>query len=310
GGTDGPVSALTLNGGTLYAGGLFRSATGLGVSSPRRNLAAFDSLGAVSPWNPGTNGAVNALASSPGTLYAGGAFTSAGGAPRNRLAAFDLAVSPGDGVAADWHPAADGTVLGMTYSAERGVVYAVGQFKSLNGVAAHGYAAALDALTGKADPDFVSPGYRVYAVAADAAGTYAGAGGSGGHLWVWNPDGSVRHDYQTDGGVEGIAVMNGEIYAGGHFTNYCLNDAGHKTTKFICDRPLLRRKLFSIRLPADGANPDWNATVTDWNPAANSAQGVDAVATDATNNAVVVGGEFTTINGKAQRYFAEFATGR
>jgi hypothetical protein len=306
GGTDGTVSALALDRGTLYAGGAFRSATGPGSTVSRSNLAAFDvAAGAVSPWNPGASSPVMALTVSPAFLYAGGEFTSVHGRPRKKLAAFALAGSASDTPDTAWQPAADGTVLGMAYSPDLGRVYTVGQFKTLNGEGANGYAAALDPATGSAAPGFVSPGYKVSTVAADAAGIYGGADGSGGHLWVWNPDGSVRHDYQTDGGVEAVAVVNGEVFAGGHFTNYCLNDAGHKTTMFICDRPLLRRKLFSIRVPA-GTVTDWNATITNWNPMANSPQGVKALAVNPATGALAVGGEFTTINTKVQRYFAEF----
>jgi hypothetical protein len=72
------VTALALNGATLYAGGFFTTMGG----QPRGRLAALDAgSGSVLPWNPNANSTVRALALGGTTVCAGGDFTSVGGWP-------------------------------------------------------------------------------------------------------------------------------------------------------------------------------------------------------------------------------------
>src|SRR5262249_52989645 len=68
----GTVNAVLPDGrGGYFVGGAFSIAQG----NPRANLAHVDSTGRVTAWNPGTNGAVSALAMSAGVLFVGGSFT-------------------------------------------------------------------------------------------------------------------------------------------------------------------------------------------------------------------------------------------
>lgn len=99
--TSGAVRALAVSpdASTLYAGGDLTAASSAGGSSSRSRLAAFNAqTGAVQPWAPAANASVNALATDPasGAVYAGGSFTSIGGATRGYLAA----VSPAGSVQA------------------------------------------------------------------------------------------------------------------------------------------------------------------------------------------------------------------
>jgi len=81
------VSALAVSGGTVYAGGAFTTMIS-GVTTTTRNyLAAIGTDGTLGAWNPNANSAVNALAVSGSTVYAGGWFTTMGGTARNYLAA-------------------------------------------------------------------------------------------------------------------------------------------------------------------------------------------------------------------------------
>jgi hypothetical protein len=87
----GSVDALALSpdGGVLYAGGTFTSASGSSGSVARTRLAAYDTIsGNPTAWAPGADGAVAALATDPttGNLYAGGDFSTVGTVPRSRLA--------------------------------------------------------------------------------------------------------------------------------------------------------------------------------------------------------------------------------
>ena len=100
---DGTVKAVISDGsGGWYIGGTFISVGGLG----RSNLAHILAGGSVSAWNPGTNGAVLALALDGGTLYAGGDFSNVGGQTRNRLAAINATT----GAISSWNPNPNSTV--------------------------------------------------------------------------------------------------------------------------------------------------------------------------------------------------------
>jgi len=139
----GTVRTLARSGTTLVIGGDFTSVGG----QSRANLAAIDvGSASVLPWNPGTagpldGGAVYALQMNGGTVIAGGAFTTAGGQSRGRLAAIDLAT----GTATAWNPGADSTVWSLLVNG--GTVYAGGDFSQIGG-AARNRLAALDATTG------------------------------------------------------------------------------------------------------------------------------------------------------------------
>jgi hypothetical protein len=293
-GTDGEVRALALAGGTLYVGGKFAHVTDASGTGARKNLAELNAVtGALLPWDPGPGGAVDALSSSPSRLYVGGEFASVAGSSRSRLAAFSLAGQLDTG----WTPSASGAVLGITYSPELGRVYVGGGFKELDGKSARGYAGSIEPVTGAVDQNFVSPGFKIYGFAADANGVYGGGGGSGGHLVFWNPDGSLRHVYQLDGGVESVAVAGGEVYAGGHFTNWCVGDIG-SGHPFICTKPLLRRKLLSVR-QSDG-------TITAWAPKADSPLGAWSMAVNPADGTLHIGGDFTTINDHPRAHYAAF----
>jgi outer membrane protein assembly factor BamB len=90
GGTDGPVQALAVSGGRLYAGGRFRNANG----APRRNLASFDAgTGALGSLAVPFDAGVFTLAAGDGRLYAAGDFRRAGGRLHPSLAAIDLRTS-------------------------------------------------------------------------------------------------------------------------------------------------------------------------------------------------------------------------
>jgi hypothetical protein len=88
------VRAMIATGSTVYLGGYFTTADGVG----RSRLAAFDTSGNLLPWKGRAGGAVRTLAfDCDGTgLYAGGNFLTAAGptgtfVPRDGIARFDLA---------------------------------------------------------------------------------------------------------------------------------------------------------------------------------------------------------------------------
>lgn len=132
------VSALTLTGTTLYAGGGFVSMNG----NPRGFGAAFDiTSGNLTSWNPGANGDIAAICVSGTTAYTGGQFSSIGALTRRGLAAIDLAT----GEATSWNPNVSGPVYSIIPNGS--VIYIAGAFHAVGGMTRE-CAAAIDATTG------------------------------------------------------------------------------------------------------------------------------------------------------------------
>lgn len=113
------VSAIVplADGGALVGAG-FRSLGGV----RRDNLAAVDlTTGRATDWNPGSthqSAAVRALVVAGDTVFAGGAFSSAGGAPNQRVVALDKA----SGAARAWPLDADGDVRALAVAGDTAYV--------------------------------------------------------------------------------------------------------------------------------------------------------------------------------------------
>jgi trimeric autotransporter adhesin len=151
--TNGRVTAIAYLGNTVYIGGSFSAVRPAGVApggpgqQTRHNLAAFNATtGALLGWNPDANGSVRALKVSPaGTrIYAGGAFTRAGGAARHRVAA----LHPTSGAALNWKPYVNDEVKTITTSNSGAHVYIGGDFTFV-AAAARRHLASIQASSGK-----------------------------------------------------------------------------------------------------------------------------------------------------------------
>jgi len=126
--------ALAPGGGTLYAGGDFSLVGG----ATRARLAAIGTAaaGAATPWNPGADATVRALAVSPdgARVYVGGDFLIVDGQVRRRLAAL-LATS---GAATAWNPDIDPTlvtgsgVYALMLTADGKMLYVGGDFSTVD----------------------------------------------------------------------------------------------------------------------------------------------------------------------------------
>jgi hypothetical protein len=285
---------------TVYVGGDFSTIGGV----TRNRLAAVDATtGTLRSWNHKADYRVRTLDVSTSRLYAGGQFTAIDGVARDRLAAFSLADGSLD---AAWTPSASDYVYGLKVSLAGDRVYVGGRFASLNGGTLHGYAAALDPATGAIDPSFQGKvRYKIESFAVASDGVYAAGDGAGGHLIGWNLDGSLKFPtVQTDGGVQATAVLNGEVYAGGHFDNVCLTGNGTSGTGggFTCiGAQATRHKLLSVDATT--------GTITGWNPGANSPLGVFTLAANPASGTLDAGGDFTLVAGQSQPYFAQFGVG-
>ena len=128
---NGTVFAMAKTSSRVYLGGAFTSLRNpkTGQTVARSRLAAVDAAtGALLSWNPGANNTVRALAvGSNGTVYAGGAFSSAAGRSASRLAA----ITPTGTAVAGWKSSANKTVRDILVDSTG--VYVGGAFGTING---------------------------------------------------------------------------------------------------------------------------------------------------------------------------------
>jgi hypothetical protein len=162
----GPVYALAVSGGILYAGGSFTNAGGIAAT----NIAKWDGTN-WSALGSGTDGRISALAVSGSALYAGGNFTTAGS-----IAATNIAKWDGN----SWSALGSGMDGGISALAVSGSeLYAGGNFTTAGGNAATNIAqwdgnswSALDSGVDGGISALAVSGYDVY-----AGGRFATAGG-------------------------------------------------------------------------------------------------------------------------------------
>ncbi len=164
--------AVSVTGDTIYAGGIFNQVNG---SVTRNYLASFNNTdGTVTDWDPNMHNVVSALAVSENTLVVGGSFlTALGGATtRNYLASFNTST----GSITSWDPSMNQVVDAVAIKGS--VVYASGNFTTVNGGTTRNYAAAFDTSSSTAT--------------------------------TWNPN--------ANGRSKAIAVTSTEVYIGGSFS--------------------------------------------------------------------------------------------
>lgn len=261
---------------TIYAGGSFGIA---GIVS-RSRVAAFDSTGAVLPWNPNSSGIVYALAVSGGTVYLGGTFATLNGATSR---AFIAEVDGGTGTVTGWNPGANGAVYALATGG--GNVYAGGSF-TMAGGEARNCIAAIDAATGLAsawDPNPNPAGYvRALVIAGEtvyAGGRFIQIGGqnrlhlaaldlTSGQATAWAPEPNDE--------VDAIGV-GPTIFAGGLFTS---------------NGGVARNSIAAIDLTTGHA--------TGWNPGADK----PVLSLLPSGGVVYAGGDFLNIGGQPRSYLA------
>ncbi len=277
------VQTVAVNGSTVYLGGLFSTVGG----HNSKRLAAVDATsGAViSSWKATANAQVNSIAVGNGVLYAGGAFTQAGSVNHAYLAAYSLTT----GAVAAWNPTADQQVKAIVMSADGSRVIAGGNFGHINGLSQN-HLAALDPTTGAPVGWISHPASSVVALADDAGGVYAAITGAGGAFAGFNQTtGQQLWTGAVDGNVQGIGVLDGIVYAGGHFNNYC----GQVPQAAHCRVPTLRDHLLAV--------DEHTGAIQAWHPSANGDLGVFALTGG--DGQLVLGGDFTKLGGASQQGF-------
>jgi hypothetical protein len=112
---------------------------------------------------------------------------------------------------------------------------------------------------------------------------------------AYNPaTGQQRWIAGMDGNTQALGVLNGLVYVGGHFANYC----GAVNGSNVCRTPTVRNHLLALDAQTGALDA--------WHPTANGTLGVFAV-TGAGGN-LTIGGDFTKAGDVNQQGFAEFST--
>lgn len=274
------VRTISVDGNTVYVGGVFTSCGG----KPRNRIAALDMAGVATAWNPNggsaSGDAVNALVVIGPSIFVAGSFSSIGSLNRTNLAAVDLV----SGLAVPtFEPQISGPVSALAALGNELIVG--GRFSRLNDLPRRSLA-RLDAATGNLSPWEVpvsslnsATTAAVLALAATdvellIGGDFLSIGGvlrsrlaalnmTSGAATPWDP--SADRDVYT------LAASASAIYAGGLFTNV----AGQARSRLAAVSPA-------------GALLPFNPGVT-----ATAANGVLTLALDGTK--LYVGGNFTAV---------------
>lgn len=170
--TDAQVRSIVVDGENVYAAGNF---TKVGTTI-RNGAAAFRDVpgtgGALLPWAPDANGAVNSLArASDGRIYLGGEFTTlkGGTVARNYLAAVD---GVGTGTPTAWNP--DANAKARSVSVAGSTILAGGEFTMVNATTPRRGAATFDNDTGAVGGWNGGLNGNVHAIAAKGDDIYSG----------------------------------------------------------------------------------------------------------------------------------------
>jgi hypothetical protein len=128
-----------------------------------------------------------------------------------------------------------------------------------------------------------------------ATGAIYGAGtGNGGSFMKFDAaTGNLTYIGGANGNVVALAVNDGVLYVGGHFTGYCGLIMGNNFCTVVASRDHM--------LAVD----DTTGALETWHPAANSALGVFCVGSNGAGQ-VAFGGDFTKLGGVAQQGFGFF----
>jgi hypothetical protein len=282
---NGDVHALTASpdGSRIYAGGSFTSIEG----TPRSRLAAIASSGTgvvQAGWRtPTISAGVLTIAASSSEVYAGGFFTTVGGRPRAKLAAFSAQNGSLD---AGWKPSADDAVRALALSVDGTRAYAGGDFTTISGQP-RDRAAALRTVTGGVvaawRPD---PGRRIFDLVPAGSTVYAAIGDEPEAVAAWDAaTGATSWEKRASGDVHAVAVSGDVLYVGGHGTRFDGQTRG---------------KLA-------GFDRATGSLVTDWRPDLGGGAwgGVWALSTHA-DKRLVAAGDFNSVAGTRRDHYAQW----
>jgi hypothetical protein len=293
--TGGAVYAIDTSGSNVYIGGAFST---VGGATHRRLVEVNNSTGAVVTafHRPAPNAAVRGLKVSGSNLYVGGSFTTMGGASHPYAVRLNATTGALDTA---WAPAVDNEVRAFAVDSGNTRVVLGGFFRNLNGQSFIGVG-AVNTTTGATVPwawhtsdlQTFRP-FQILRFTQDGNTLFGAGTGNGGSMISWNiSTGALNYIAGVNGNVVDMAVLDGILYFGGHFSGYCGLIPGNN----FCTVQANRDKLVALD-EATGA-------LQTWHPSANTTLGVEALA--AGDGSVTVGGEFTRIGGVATLHHAQF----
>lgn len=317
------VIELTSDRKQLFIGGDFTTVSG----QARSKLASFTTAtGALdASFKSSVSGSVYGIAVTGDRVFFGGSFSTAGGAARSNVAA----VARTTGALLPWAPAATGMVQSIVAAPDNSRVVLGGRFQELNGARQIGIG-AVDGVSGTSQAWSSTPipaalgtssSWVTQMILRDGV-VYAGANGAGGH-WF---DGRFAADFATGdlvwldncyGSTSDVSVMGDIMYFVSH-AHDCSSVGG-----FPEENPTIWRRLMGNTIYATGtdqAPPSQNSSYSGqptpsqvhWYPSINTGfytnQFQGGWAMDNNGTKIVVGGEFTTVNGVAQQGLAVFGS--
>ncbi len=310
---------------TLYVAGQFTQVDG----NNRYRVAAFTiATGALSTtFRPTINSTVNTIAASATGVYVGGPFTSVNGAARQKVAG--LAVSNAATLPMSVS-VPDGSLLALVVAPDGGSVVIGGSFTTVNGSSSPGYGLArVDTATGASLPLPVNTQIRnggadsaILSLETDDTHFY----GSGYHFGGGgNVEGTFSSDWAT-GSLTWVEDCHGDTYsafpAGGavyqaSHKHYCGNSGGFpQTTPWTFYHATAVSKVVGgVNTPDIYGYPDHagqpSPYLLTWFPDLNAGtftgktQGPWTVSGN--DDYVLMGGEFTQVNGIGQQGLVRFA---
>lgn len=307
----------------LFVGGDFTTVSGQARSKIASFATATGSLD--TGFTSSVSGSVYGIAVTTDRVYFGGSFANAGGAARSNVAA----VARTSGALLPWAPEASGMVQSIVAAQDNSRIVLGGRFQQLNGARQIGVG-AVDGVSGVNQQWSSTPipaavgtnsSWVTQMILRDGV-VYAGANGDGGH-WF---DGRFAADFATGnlvwmdncyGSTSDISVMGSIMYSVSH-SHDCSSVGG-----FPEESPTIWRRALAETIYATGtdkaprgSNSSYSGqptpTLLHWYPSLNTGfytnQFQGGWAMDNNGTKIVVGGEFTKVNGVAQQGLAVFGS--
>jgi PKD repeat protein len=267
------------DGSVIYVAGRFNNVNGV----TRHRVAALDPVtGAVTAWNPNAGAKVRAIAATDDVVVIGGNFLTVGGEEVAHLAAVNTTTG---NVVPGWNTQANDYVFDLEASADQDSVVVAGRFTNLGGLS-RPRLARVDVADGDVASWRPVPPYVVIdsVLSPDESVVYTAIGGpgnGGGNLGAAYSatSGNQLWSHTGDGDFQAVAVSDDSVYFGGHFGS-----------------------IEGSARPRIAAFNSATGTLRGWNPGMNSGLGVWALRYD--QNRLLVGGDFSRINGTTQPHFA------
>lgn len=318
---------VSADGKTLYVGGSFSQVDGLN----RYRLAAIDvATGEVATWfAPGFDATVNSVDVDGDVVYVGGAFSKLGSRARSRLAA----VNARNGGTLDWAPTVDGLVQGVAVTPDRSRVVLSGNFTTINDETNRG----IGAVTTDTFQTLPFPANEViwnygsgasnYDLKMQDDGTVYTTGFLNGTSSLHAYEGVVSINSYT-GELNWIADCHGDsydtarvadvVYVVSHHHN-CENIGGYPDTnprtRYQNSDAFTVEATGTVRTNVQSGYRDFGGqpapSLVQWFPSATpgtyTGQGQAGWTLDATDEYLVMGGEFLGINGTDQQGLVRFA---